>query len=106
MRLAFHPQVVDLMKEGKNVTIFCPTDSALKHVENEDVQLMLLDHIAVQYGHHGIMFNTLNGGKISLTPSGSDPRKVGILITWDVAKFQYSYFPLPNKRAHHGVPTN
>ena len=69
-------QVVELMKEGKNITIFCPTDSALKDVSKEELKALLLEHIAVQHGHQGVMFNSLAGGKISLTPSGSNPSKV------------------------------
>lgn len=69
-------QVVDLMKSGKNVTIFCPTDSALQGYDADELKEILLDHIAVHHGHHGIMFNSLNGGKISLTPTGKSDNKV------------------------------
>ena len=67
---------MDLMKQGNKLTIFCPTDAALEHINMKKMKDMFMSHIAVKHGQHGAMFNSLAGGKITLTPSGNDPEKV------------------------------
>jgi len=69
-------KVMQLMKQGEKVTIFCPADSALHKLSNVDMKLLLGNHIALKHGSNGVLFKSLAGGKISLTPAGNNPRKV------------------------------
>lgn len=75
------------MIKQNNITIFCPRDESYKRYLEGNHQgglsrggsgggSILASHVALKQDHHGIIYRTLNGGKVVMQIVGDDSNKV------------------------------